>query len=285
MSRGALKLPWAATVLRSLQGDPGLPPINGEDLGRNCDHAHLSASELIQPFVPEGALSDTCDRPIQESAEPVDSSYRASEGVQLFALRAVTFNVLSLGKPKDARPDSEVTQGLAYQPARAALLADQLLGQNIHVAFLQETRADPSSTRVGKYLRYASGAERGQFGTEIWAREHHQIFGRPAGSKAGARFDKASFVTVYSDVRRLFLRFSSSQLSLLLVALHSPHRATEQSIISSWWHKTRCLLHAHCRQSCLLIGGDLNASLGGVTSPHVGGVAAEDEDLPGQLGP
>ncbi|CAE7264709.1 unnamed protein product, partial [Symbiodinium sp. KB8] len=155
-SRGALKLPWAATVLRSLQGDPGLPPINGEDLGRNCDHAHLSASELIQPFVPEGALSDTCDRPIQESAEPVDSSYRASEGVQLFALRAVTFNVLSLGKPKDARPDSEVTQGLAYQPARAALLADQLLGQNIHVAFLQAGHSTPDHVAACAAVQFQS---------------------------------------------------------------------------------------------------------------------------------
>ena len=280
LSHGAVKLPWVAMVVRSLWGDPGLPPINEADLGDNRNHAHLNATELIQPFVPEGAFTEVCARPTQESTMPTEDTH---DGVRArhFALRAVTFNVLSLGKPKDARPDVEVTLGLAYQPARAALLAEQLLGHNIHVAFLHETRADPGSTKVGQYLRYASGAERGQFGTEIWVREHHAVIGPSAKSKAGVCFDKASFVTVHSDARRLFLRFSSSQLSLLLVALHSPHRATEKSIISSWWHETSCLLHTHCRQSCLLIGGDLNASLGGVTSAHVGGVAAEDEDLPG----
>ena len=280
LSCGATKLPWAAMVVRSLWGDPELPPINEADLGNNCNHAHLSAIELIQPFVPEGAFTDVCARSTQESAMPPGATHDGA-GVQHFALRAATFNVLSLGKPKDARPDVEVTTGLAYQPARAALLANQLLAHNIHAAFLQETRADPGATRVGHYLRYASGAERGQFGTEIWVREHHAVIGPSTKSKAGVCFDKASFATVYSDTRRLFLRFSNSQLSLLLVALHSPHRATEKSIISSWWHETSCLLHNHCRQSCLLIGGDLNASLGGVTSAHVGGVAAEDEDLPG----
>ena len=280
LSRGAVKLPWAAMVVRSLWGDPSLPPINRADLGDNSNHGQLSATELIQPFVPDGAFPANNEQRDCEPTVPADDTQEIGAGVQHFALRAVTFNVLSLGKPKDARPDVEVTLGLAYQPARAALLADQLLAHNIHVAFLQETRADPGSTRVGQYLRFASGAERGQFGTEIWVREHHAIIGPSDKAKGGVCFDKPSFVTVYSDVRRLFLRFSNSQLSLLLVALHSPHRATEKSIISSWWHETSCLLHAHCRQSCLLISGDLNASLGGVTSAHVGGVSAEDEDLP-----
>ena len=57
LSSGAPKLPWVAMVLCSLRGDPGLPPINRVDLGNNHDHAHLCASELIQPFVPEGAFN------------------------------------------------------------------------------------------------------------------------------------------------------------------------------------------------------------------------------------
>ncbi|CAE7861303.1 unnamed protein product [Symbiodinium microadriaticum] len=154
LSHGAVKLPWVAMVVRSLWGDPGLPPINEADLGDNRNHAHLNATELIQPFVPEGAFTEVCARPTQESTMPTEDTH---DGVRArhFALRAVTFNVLSLGKPKDARPDVEVTLGLAYQPARAALLAEQLLGHNIHVAFLHETRADPGSTKVSVHAHAA----------------------------------------------------------------------------------------------------------------------------------
>ena len=116
--------------------------------------------------------------------------------------------------------------------------------------------------------------------TEIWVRDQHEVTS-PAHNTPAARFDKASLVVVYSDVRRLFLRFSSGKLSILLVALHGSHRATEKSIISAWWTHTLTLLQAHQRQSCFLIGGDLNASLGGVTSDYIHWVAPEDEDLPG----
>ncbi|OLP92002.1 hypothetical protein AK812_SmicGene26233 [Symbiodinium microadriaticum] len=71
----------------------------------------------------------------RESTMPTEDTH---DGVraQHFALRAVTL-------------------GLAYQPARAALLAEQLLGHNIHVAFLQETRAEPSSTKVSVHAHAA----------------------------------------------------------------------------------------------------------------------------------
>ena len=280
LSHGAKKLPWATTVVCSLRGDAGLPPINCIDVGNNLDHANLRAVDLIQPFVPEGVF-DAQVRSGASANAPEAASNGSAVGYQQFVLRAATFNVLSLGKPKDAKPDFEVTQGLAYQPARAALLADQLLTHNIQVAFLQETRADPGATRIGKFLRFASGANRGQFGTEIWVRDQHEVLAYPDHALPGARFDKTSLVVVYSDVHRLFLRFSSNKLSLLLVALHSPHRATENSIISTWWQQTNSLLLTHRRQSCLVIGGDLNASLGGIVSNHVQGVSPEDEDLPG----
>ena len=280
LGHGATKLPWAATAICSLRGDVGLPPINCPDIGDNLNHASLRPADLIRPFVPEGMLDADSDQDALSSEYHADRPSGLIACPQLFSLRITTFNVLSLGKPKDARPEVEVTQGLAYQPARAALLAAQLRAHNIQVAFLQETRADPGSTRVGEFLRFASGAERGQFGTEIWVRDQHEVTS-PAHNTPAARFDKASLVVVYSDVRRLFLRFSSGKLSILLVALHGPHRATEKSIISAWWTHTLTLLQAHQRQSCLLIGGDLNASLGGVTSDHIHWVAPEDEDLPG----
>ena len=86
------------------------------------DHANLRAVDLIQPFVPEGVFDAQGSSGLSANA-PAAALHGLAVGYQQFALRVATFNVLSLGKPKDARPDVEVTQGLAYQPARAALLA------------------------------------------------------------------------------------------------------------------------------------------------------------------
>ena len=277
LGSGGQKLPWAATTIRSLSGDSTLPPINALDMGGNQNHSTLQPRELLAPFVPEGVF----DAPVPEPVVlQVDNGM--SPPLLAFSLRLVTYNVLSLGKPADAAPNVEVTQGLAYQPARAALLAEQLHEHGIHVAFLQETRAEEGSSRVGAFLRYASGANRGQYGTEIWFRDQYSRLGQEAQRQCANQFDRTSVVVVYSDPRRMFVRFTGQSLSILFVALHGPHRATEKPVIVTWWRETAHLLDQHSRQSYLVLGGDCNASLGSITSGHVQGLGAEDEDLAGE---
>ena len=239
------------------------------------------AAAVGGPFLPLGAFAPApvaaCGTP---STSPETCTIPAEELCQL-SLHLTTFNVLSLGKPGEDREGQAVGEGLAYQPARAALLADQLHRQDVHVAFLQETRADSGQSSAGRYIRFASGATKGQFGTEIWfQRDHVVLSGSPTGSCV--QFTKESFTVLAADPRRLLVRFQQGSFSVLFVAVHGPHRATEQCIIESWWQETARLIRHYCRQSLVVMGGDCNASVGSITSRHVGGVAAEDEDTAGE---
>ena len=80
----------------------------------------------------------------------------------------------------------------------------------------------------------------------------------------------------------MLVRYSSPTLSILFANLHGPHRANERCLIDEWWKTTKQLLHRHRRQSHLVVGGDCNAALGSVTSPHIGEVWPEDEDPAGE---
>ena len=258
-----------------------MPPINTSELFGSVHHGGLEPQQLVAPFLPLGAFAPApvaaCGTP---STSPETCTIPAEELCQL-SLHLTTFNVLSLGKPGEDREGQAVGEGLAYQPARAALLADQLHRQDVHVAFLQETRADSGQSSAGRYIRFASGATKGQFGTEIWfQRDHVVLSGSPTGSCV--QFTKESFTVLAADPRRLLVRFQQGSFSVLFVAVHGPHRATEQCIIESWWQETARLIRHYCRQSLVVMGGDCNASVGSITSRHVGGVAAEDEDTAGE---
>ena len=155
LQRGGHRFPWAATALCSLSGDSCLPPIQG-DLGDDTNHGPLTAHQLVEPFLP-AAVTDAC-------------SERASM-VQAMRLNLLvcSFNVLTLGAFLEDSEGSGVGEaGLRYRPGRAALLAAQLHTLGAHVVALQETRCPQGTPQVGQYARFSSGAQHGQFGTEIW---------------------------------------------------------------------------------------------------------------------
>ena len=238
LGRGGIKPPWAALALRSLAGDRSLPALNVPVVAESPHHAGLTSDQLLAPFAPLGAL----DPPREASGLDPDSTRVTSPADEplCLTLHLATFNVLSLGKPDDNRVDREACAGLAYQPARAALLAEQLRRHNIHVAFLQETRADSGQSGAGPYLRYASGAMKGQFGTEIWFWKQHPVLLRRL-TAAADQFRPEALTVLVADERRLFIRFSGSRVSVLFVALHGPHRAVEQCVVDRWWRETKSL--------------------------------------------
>ena len=199
----------------------------------------------------------------------------------VLSLAVATFNVLSLGpSAEDDSGSLSAAEGLAYRPGRAPLLAAQLAAHDVQVICLQETRAEPGFSKVGGYLRYASGADKGHWGTEWWFLGAHSLL-RPGGRAEVVSFREQRFAVVHSDPRRLFIRFSHAPVKLLFLGLHAPHRATESSILAQWWLDTKRLVLQHWHNEVVILAGDFNAALGSVPSLHVGPLGAEEEDTAG----
>ncbi|CAE7732831.1 unnamed protein product [Symbiodinium sp. CCMP2592] len=151
LGEGAPYLPWAGLAMLSATGDSSLPPCSAANLGDDTGHSDLTGDALLEPFLPQGALSATdvsCDRTLVTDAAVASGSWTMS-------IVLTTFNTLSLGpslEQEGAFCDS--VEGLAFRPARAVLLASQLAEHGVHAACLQETS---------------------QWGTEWWFQENHQL--------------------------------------------------------------------------------------------------------------
>ncbi|CAE7256044.1 Pol [Symbiodinium sp. CCMP2592] len=276
LGAGAPYLPWAGLAILSATGDSSLPPCNATNLGNDQDHAGLTCCALLEPFIPQGAIPDSEDF----AGHPKAPDVAASPGSWTMSLALATFNTLSLGSSAEQEgTPCAVTEGLAFRPARAVLLASQLIDHGIHVACLQETRAEAGLTKVGGFLRFASGAIRGQWGTEWWFRENH-----PLGlqSQDSPTFREKHFAVVFSDARRLFVRFVCKPIRILFIGVHAPHRATEAEALLSWWQQTFKLVKTHCRDEWVVFAGDCNAAVGSIGSNHIGPHGAEPEDVAGE---
>ena len=274
---GAPFLPWAGNAIQQAAGNPALPPSHASDLGDDTYHGGLTTTQLLEPFLPQGAFSS--------SSSPDGLSTRGStptvEVTGVLSLAVATFNVLSLGpSAEDDSGSLSAAEGLAYRPGRAPLLAAQLAAHDVQVICLQETRAEPGFSKVGGYLRYASGADKGHWGTEWWFLGAHSLL-RPGGRAEVVSFREQRFAVVHSDPRRLFIRFSHAPVKLLFLGLHAPHRATESSILAQWWLDTKRLVLQHWHNEVVILAGDFNAALGSVPSLHVGPLGAEEEDTAG----
>ncbi|CAE7861943.1 unnamed protein product, partial [Symbiodinium necroappetens] len=105
--------------------------------------------------------------------------------------------------------------------------------------------------------------------------------GHHTGIGQGFQIDRTNATVVYSDPRRMYLRITCPQMSFLVCAMHAPQRAIEAHLINSWWDETRTLVNHHRRQSLVILAGDVNSSVGSVTSAGVGDYGAEIEDDPG----
>ena len=214
LSQGAPALPWAALTLCQIQGDAALPQICQSDLGRDSFHAGLSASDLIRPFLPYA-----------DAHLEVHDSTEHDNGA--LYLRLLSFNTLSLGAclEEDSGVGTE-NVGLHQRPARAALLARQLDELSVSVAALQETRCPQGRTKIGGFLRFAGGADRGQHGTELWFKEHHFALKSSSQTLAGAQFVEGCFCVCHTDPRRIMVRFFPRAVCSAICSIACPTSGT-----------------------------------------------------------
>ena len=269
IQQGGARLPWAALALRCLANDPCLPPNTGH-LGEDTWHGPLSHKQLVAPFLPPA---------VEAEGEQVDAEIAAAQ----LRILIVSFNTLSLGACLEEQNGvGQGERGLRYRPGRAALLAEQLHVLGATVVALQETRCPAGTSRVGRYIRFSSGDNHGQFGTEVWLHTEIPLLTPTDPKLAPTYVREQDCVVVHMDPRRLLLRLSTGRFRLMIASLHAPHRGHEHHILQSWWSETRTLLHKYGQAAAIIMAGDVNASVGSVTSAHVGDVGCEEEDLPGQ---
>ncbi|CAE7768660.1 unnamed protein product [Symbiodinium sp. KB8] len=258
-SQGAL-WSWCGVVCRRAQGDDSLPSPLGDNLvaGRNAAGHELTVDSL-KPFLPDITY-------------PVDPE--AVSCGQLH-LRMVSYNALSLAGEKGKVGE----EGLAFKPARPALLAKQLSCADIHCAAIQEARTPEGTVHTGDFVRFCSGGLRGHFGIELWFRKNHCLV--DFGGQSQLTFQPSAFVATVKDPRRLVVVFKQGGLQIVFAGLHAPPRGADPATITDWWQETEDILYRESRGRLLVIGDDCNASLGSLESESVSVVGAETQDHAG----
>ena len=179
-----------------------MPSPLAVDLSQGRCGGGLGAEGLLSPFLPQqGPCPD-----------------REQWGT--IKLRVVSYNALSLAAERGRVSE----EGIAFSPAKPALLAKQLDSAGIHCAAIQEARTAEGYVNTGSYLRFCSGCRSGHLGVELWFRSGHPLWDNGSGGEASVRFDLAHFVVLFQDPRRLAVLFRKGGCQLVFAALHAPHR-------------------------------------------------------------
>ena len=171
-------------------------------------------------------------------------------------------------------------EGLAFQPARPALLASQLLSVGINVAAIQEARTAEGSLRTGPFLRFCSGAVKGHFGVELWFHLDHKLWNFGSSDSAAICFEANCCTVLVQDPRRLGVLFRKGSCQIVFFALHAPHRGKSSQEIAQWWADTEDILFRSSNGKLLVAGADCNAR---VESEYVSSCGSEEQDQPGDL--
>ena len=254
-------LDWAGMVIQRYLGDVSLPPLGVQHLALPSDDGGLTPLQCIEPFLRK----------------------RMSNGPQpsvvgRMSLTLMTYNVLSLcGKAFSDVP----SDGLAFAPARPTILAECLQAAGVTVAAIQEARTPEGAPLTEPYLRFCSGSHKGQFGVEIWFRTQYNFVVCEADSSHTLSFERADFLVLHNDPRRIFVLFAKAGVTLLFVSAHAPHKGSESHLIDSWWAETRRLLDKFARRAPMIFMGDFNAAIGSVRSAAIGPLHQDQQDQAG----
>ena len=149
------------------------------------------------------------------------------------------------------------------------------------LAGLQEARTEAGRLSTDGFTRFCSGAEKGQFGVELWFKTGHTVVSGCGHQTALVSFLPNAFTVLHADPRRIFVLFSSASIRILFASLHAPHRGAEAHILAGWWAETKRLLEKFASKGVAYLLGDFNAAVGSLTSRSVGDLSADIQDDPG----
>ena len=191
-------------------------------------------------------------------------------GIQL---RACTLNVLSL------REGDDLPQGLAVVGKRA-LLKQQLLGKQLHVVALQETRTPGDCIQPdGDFIMLHSSCDsQGCFGCAIWLSKTLPFI---AAGQRVHYLSKEECTVVHAEPRLLIVQVDLPGFPVTYVSAHAPYDGHKSHCADDFWCKVGLVAARRPSGSQLFVLTDSNGHLGSVHSSAVGPAGAEPENHAG----
>jgi len=178
-------------------------------------------------------------------------------GIGRFDISLLSVNVMSLYKGPDG-----VSGKLHY-------LRRQVMNLNFNFVGIQEARSEAGKSCVDNLIRFASGADNGQLGVELWINLNQPFIRTTATSTQVLHFDTDNFQVVHADPRRLLVRVSHPNWKCLLFVGHGPHTGRPDDERSHWWTETTALVRSYRRGMPVFAFLDANARTGPSAPPHI----------------
>ena len=154
-------------------------------------------------------------------------------------------------------------------PGKLQFLRQQFIGLHLNFMGLQEARSTECCTCVDEVLRFASGADKGHLGVELWINLACPIGYADAKPK---HLQKSDIVVLHTDPRILLARVDHALLQTLLLVIHAPQSGCPRDQRSSWWERLDAILTAQktTAQEPMIVLMDCNAASGPCQHPHIG---------------
>ena len=180
-----------------------------------------------------------------------------------------SFNVCTLG---DSGSRSKFVVG------RPALIRRQVRELGVNLLGVQEARSAAGARVVDGFVVFASGADRGTLGCELWA-DAERLYASIDGKDYCFRL--SDFVVIFASPRVLVVRVTARCLRCTVVVAHAPHSGVDAAGRELWWDDLFLRLAG---QADVVLSVDANARLGSSVSRSVGsGGSCQQEDHSGFL--
>jgi len=195
-------------------------------------------------------LPPSCRPSIAQQHDPIT-------GLGRFHVSLLTVNVMSLYKGPDG------VSGKLHNLRR------QVMDLKFNFVGIQEARSEAGKTCVDNLIRFASGADNGQLGVELWINLNQPFIRTTDAPPQVIHFDTDNFQVVHADPRRLLARVSHPSWKCLLFVGHGPHTGRPDDERFHWWTETIVLVRRFRRGMPVFAFLDANARTGPSAPPHI----------------
>ena len=262
----------SAFHVRSHTGNPGNEFADlAADLGAQGASSHPALQTLLSAAVVSTAPfinlhSAPFWQAVVEADDPhpeIDDGPAADGEPHSIHVTFVTANVTTTNPKAPLHGDPLET---ATASARRIGYLDQFASAHFDIIGLQETRSRARDRQSeGAYYTWASGANDGQGGCELWIRQ-------------SLIQDPTAAIVCHADSRLLIIRFPLGSGFALIVVAHAPTSGRPLEDRQSWWAATRAAIAQATRPGDSVVTLiDANARVGSITSDFVGEFAAAAE--------